>query len=57
MWYNIADANHRRRLMTVKALEASGARPYDLVLTDMWMPNLDGAGLAVFLRADGGGAS
>ena len=38
--------------MTVKALEASGARPYDLVLTDMWMPNLDGEGLVKDIRAN-----
>ena len=43
--------------MTLKALEASDARPYDLVLTDMWMPNLNGEGLVKSNRAGEGGAS
>ena len=33
-------------------LHASGESPFDLVLTDMWMPNLDGAGLVQAMRAD-----
>ena len=33
-------------------LKGSDARPYDLVLTDMWMPNLDGKGLASAIRTD-----
>ena len=36
----------------LKALEAAGAKPYDLVLTDMWMPNLDGEGLVKAIRAN-----
>ena len=34
------------------ALKASGGAPFDLVLTDLWMPNLDGAGLVKAIRAD-----
>ena len=34
------------------ALEAPGAPPCDLVLTDMWMPNLDGEGLIRAIRAN-----
>ena len=41
----------------LKALETSDARPYDLVLTDMWMPNLDGEGLVKSIRADASLAS
>ena len=33
-------------------LEASGAEPFDMVLTDMWMPNLDGEGLVKAIRAN-----
>ena len=36
----------------LKVLEAPGAKPYDLVLTDMWMPNLDGEGLVKDIRAN-----
>ena len=36
----------------LKALKESGAKPYDLVLTDMWMPNLDGEGLVKDIRAN-----
>ncbi len=35
-----------------KALLEAGDNPYDLVLTDMWMPNLDGEGLVRKIRAD-----
>ena len=41
----------------LKALKAQGDRPYDLVLTDMWMPNLDGEGLVKGIRADASLAS
>ena len=41
----------------LKALEASGGKPYDLVLTDMWMPNLDGEGLVKDIRANASLAS
>jgi CheY-like chemotaxis protein len=34
------------------ALEASGETPFDLVFTDMWMPNLDGEGLVKAIRAN-----
>ncbi|MCR5751320.1 MAG: amino acid permease [Kiritimatiellae bacterium] len=33
-------------------LEAPDARPFDLVLTDMWMPNLDGKGLVRAIRSN-----
>ncbi|MBO7688898.1 MAG: response regulator, partial [Kiritimatiellae bacterium] len=36
----------------LKILEAPDARAFDLVLTDMWMPNLDGAGLIRAIRAN-----
>ena len=36
----------------LQALEAPDAKPFDLVLTDMWMPNLDGAGLIRAIRAN-----
>ena len=36
----------------LKALEAPDAQPFDLVLTDMWMPNLDGEGLVRAVRAN-----
>ncbi len=36
----------------LKVLEEQGAKAFDLVLTDMWMPNLDGAGLIHAIRAN-----
>ena len=36
----------------LKMLKASGDAPYTLVLTDMWMPNLDGEGLVKAIRED-----
>ena len=36
----------------LKVLEAPDAKAFDLVLTDMWMPNLDGEGLVKSIRAD-----
>ena len=36
----------------LKILEALDAQPFDLVLTDMWMPNLDGEGLVRAIRAN-----
>jgi CheY-like chemotaxis protein len=33
------------------ALEAPDAQPFDMVLTDMWMPELDGEGLVKAIRA------
>ena len=36
----------------LKVLEEQGAKAFDLVLTDLWMPNLDGAGLIRAIRAN-----
>jgi two-component system chemotaxis response regulator CheY len=36
----------------LKILESPSEGPFDLVLTDMWMPNLDGGGLAREIRAN-----
>ena len=36
----------------LKVLEEQGAKAFDIVLTDMWMPNLDGAGLIRAIRAN-----
>ena len=36
----------------LKVLEEQDAKYFDLVLTDMWMPNLDGAGLIRAIRAN-----
>ena len=36
----------------LKVLEAPDAQPFDLVLSDMWMPNLDGEGLVRAIRAN-----
>ena len=33
------------------ALEAPDAQPFDIVLTDMWMPEMDGEGLVKAVRA------
>ncbi|MBO7683880.1 MAG: amino acid permease [Kiritimatiellae bacterium] len=35
----------------LEALEASGGQPFDMVLTDMWMPEMDGKGLVKAIRA------
>ena len=42
-------ANGREAL---DALTAPDAPPFDLVLTDMWMPEMDGEGLVRAIRAD-----
>ena len=36
----------------LKMLESPDTKPFDLVLTDMWMPNLDGEGLAKAIRGN-----
>ncbi len=39
-------------LLALDILQAPDAKPFDLVLTDIWMPNLDGEGLARAVRED-----
>ena len=41
----------------LEILRASGAEPFDLVFTDLWMPNLDGEGLVKAIRGDAALAS
>ena len=36
----------------LQILKTPGGKPFDLVLTDMWMPKLDGEGLVKAIRAD-----
>ena len=36
----------------LEVLESSSDRPFDIVFTDMWMPELDGEGLVKAVRAD-----
>ena len=38
-------------LLALDILQAPDAKPFDLVLTDIWMPNLDGEGLLKAIRA------
>ena len=50
---NIGDFNVEMATDGVQALEilnAPGAEPFDLVLTDMWMPNMDGDKLVKAIR-------
>ena len=44
-------------LEALAQLKSSGASPFDMVLTDMWMPNLDGAGLVKAIRENPAWAS
>lgn len=39
-------------LEALKILKDPNVEPFDLVLTDLWMPNLDGRGLAAEIRKD-----
>ena len=48
--FKTASASDGREALAL--LEASGADPFDMVLTDMWMPNLDGEGLVKAIRAN-----
>jgi CheY-like chemotaxis protein len=48
--YDIASAADG--VEALAALRAAGENPFDLVLTDIWMPNLDGEGLARAVRED-----
>ena len=36
----------------LELLRSKGAKSFDLVLTDMWMPHMDGEGLVKAIRAD-----
>ena len=44
-------------LEAIAQLKSSGANPFDMVLTDMWMPNLGGDGLVKEIRANPAWAS
>ena len=48
--FEIAKASDGQEAL--KVLEEQGAKAFDIVLTDMWMPNLDGAGLIRAIRAN-----
>ncbi|MBQ3749334.1 MAG: amino acid permease [Kiritimatiellae bacterium] len=49
--FDIVTAEDGRRALD--ALEAPDAQPFDMVLTDMWMPEMDGEGLVKAIRANG----
>ena len=44
-------------LEALAQLKSPGTNPFDMVLTDMWMPNLDGEGLVKEIRANPAWAS
>ena len=44
-------------MRTADIIAAPADRPFDLVLTDLWMPNLGGEGLVKEIRADAALAS
>ena len=48
--YDVSLAKDGREALSL--LRAPAAEPYDLVLTDMWMPNLDGETLVKTIRSD-----
>ena len=48
--FEVATAENGQEALT--QLQTPGALPVDLVLTDMWMPELDGTGLVKAIRAD-----
>jgi CheY-like chemotaxis protein len=48
--FDVAMAADGRKALD--ALEAAGDKPFDIVLTDMWMPEMDGEGLVRAIRAD-----
>jgi len=48
--FEVVTAQDGQEALTL--LQTPGATPVDLVLTDMWMPELDGAGLVKAIRAD-----
>ena len=48
--FEVATAENGQEALT--QLQTPGAEPVDLVLTDMWMPELDGTGLVKAIRAD-----
>ena len=47
--FDVVTAENGRKAFD--ALEAPGAQPFDMVLTDMWMPEIDGEGLVRAIRA------
>ena len=47
--FNVVTAMNGREALC--ALEAPDAQPFDIVLTDMWMPEMDGEGLVKAMRA------
>lgn len=48
--FDVVSASDGREAL--KILTAPDTAPFDLVLTDLWMPNLDGKGLAAEIRKD-----
>ena len=47
--FDVVMAENGRKALD--ALEAPDAQPFDIVLTDMWMPEMDGEGLVKAMRA------
>ena len=49
--FDVVMANDGKEALAI--LQASSDAPFDIVLTDMWMPVMDGEGLVRSMRADG----